>query len=67
MADGNLAAKVVLMVGVALDELTMVEAEPDLAKTRIAMASVRSTLRELLEAAKVEQEDRTPPTAPIIT
>jgi hypothetical protein len=67
MADGNLAAQVILMVGVALDELAMVEAEPDLAKTRMAIASVRSTLRELLKAAQAEQQDRTPPTAPIIT
>ena len=41
------AAKVVLMVSVALNELSMVEAEPDLAKTRIAIASVKSTLTEL--------------------
>jgi hypothetical protein len=36
-------AKVVLMVGVAIDELTMVEAEADLAKTRIAISSVKAT------------------------
>jgi len=67
MAQDNLASKVILMVGVALDELAMVEGEPDLAKTRIAIASVRSTLQELLKAVQTDQEDGMPPTAPIST
>jgi hypothetical protein len=60
LSQKDFAAKVTLMVGVALDELTMVEAEPDLAKTRIAIASVKSTLTELSsEAAKqAEEADR---------
>jgi hypothetical protein len=49
MAD--ISAKVILMVPVALEELEMVVAEPDIAKVRIAIASVQSTLRELLAAA----------------
>ena len=40
------------MLSVALDELRTVEAEPDLARVRIAVASVENTLKELLEIAK---------------
>jgi hypothetical protein len=50
-------AKVVLMVGVALDELGMVEAEPDLAKTRLGISSAKSTLTELLNAAGKQAEE----------
>jgi hypothetical protein len=42
----------ILMLSVALDELRLVEAEPDLAKVRIAVASVEDTLKELLALAK---------------
>ena len=42
----------ILMLSVALDELRRVEAEPDLAKVRIAVASVEDTLKELLALAK---------------
>lgn len=42
----------ILMLSVALDELRLVEAEPDLAKVRIAVASVENTLKELLALAK---------------
>jgi hypothetical protein len=48
----EITAKVLLMVPVALEELEMVAAEPDIAKVRIAIASVQSTLRELLSAAQ---------------
>jgi hypothetical protein len=37
---------------VALDELRLVEGEPDIAKVRIAVLSVERTLKELLELAK---------------
>jgi hypothetical protein len=37
------------MIGVALDELTMLEGEPDPARTRAGISSVRATLRELLD------------------
>jgi hypothetical protein len=47
----DITAKVLLMVPVALKELEMVAAEPDIAKVRIAIASVQSTLGELLAAA----------------
>ncbi len=40
------------MVSVALNELRLVEAEPDLAKVRIAVASVENTLKELLDIAE---------------
>jgi hypothetical protein len=42
----------ILMLSVALDELRLVEAEADLAKVRIAVASVEDTLKELLALAK---------------
>ena len=42
----------ILMLSVALDELRLVEADPDLAKVRIAVASVEDTLKELLALAK---------------
>ena len=42
----------ILMLSVALDELRLVEAEPDLAKVRTAVASVENTLKELLALAK---------------
>lgn len=42
----------ILMLSVALDELRLVEAEPDLAKVRIAVASVEDTLKELFALAK---------------
>jgi hypothetical protein len=45
-------AQTILMLSVALDELRSVEAEPDLAKVRIAVASVEDTLEELLALAK---------------
>ena len=55
MAELNtLSARAVLMLGVALDGLAMIEAEPDIAKVREGVASVQSTLRELLELAKKE-------------
>jgi hypothetical protein len=40
-----------LTSAIALEELEMVAAEPDIAKVRIAIASVQSTLGELLAAA----------------
>jgi hypothetical protein len=50
MAEADdVSGKVVLMLGVALDELTMLEGEPDLAKTRAGISSVRATLQELLD------------------
>jgi hypothetical protein len=48
----DVTAKVMLMVPVALAELDMAAAEPDIAKVRIAIASVQSTLCELLTAAR---------------
>ena len=60
MPDDDLASKIILMVGVALDELAMVEAEPDLAKTRIAIASVRRTLKELLTVAQANKDRALP-------
>jgi hypothetical protein len=54
MAENLLAAKAVLMLGVALDGLAMIEAEPDIAKVRVGITSVQATLNELLEAAKKE-------------
>ena len=47
-----LPGQVILMVSVALDELRLVEGEPDLAKVRIAVLSVENTLKELLGIAK---------------
>jgi hypothetical protein len=47
-----LPGQAILMLSVALDELRTVEAEPDLARVRIAVASVENTLKELLEIAK---------------
>ena len=46
-----LPGQAILMLSVALDELRTVEAEPDLARVRIAVASVENTLKELLEKA----------------
>ena len=40
------------MLSVALDDFRTVEAEPDLARVRIAVASVENTMKELLEIAK---------------
>src|ERR1044071_7751669 len=40
------------MLGVALDGLAMIEAESDLSKVRQGVASVQSTLQELLELAR---------------
>jgi hypothetical protein len=37
------------MIGEALDELTMLEVEQDMAKTRAGISSVRGTLSELLD------------------
>jgi hypothetical protein len=52
MADASdLSAKVILMVGLAIDELAMLEGEPDLAKTSAGISAVRATLRELLDLA----------------
>jgi hypothetical protein len=49
MTEANdLRGKAILMIGVALDELTMLEGEPDQAKTRAGISSVRATLSELL-------------------
>ena len=47
-----LPGQAILMLSVALDELRLVEGEPDIAKVRIAVLSVESTLKELLEIAK---------------
>jgi hypothetical protein len=47
-----LPGQAILMLSVALDELRLVEGEPDIAKVRIAVLSVESTLQELLEIAK---------------
>jgi hypothetical protein len=47
----TLSAQAVLMLGVALDGLAMIEAEPDISKVREGIASVQSTLKELLEIA----------------
>lgn len=47
------AGQAVLMLRVALNEIATIEAEPDIAKVRIGIASVKSTLKELLvEACK---------------
>ena len=48
-----LPTQCILMLSVALDELQTTEAEPDLAKVRIKISSVESTLRELLEIARI--------------
>jgi hypothetical protein len=57
MADNpTLAAQVVLMVGVALDELTMAEAEPDLSRVRASLTSVKTTLAELSSMAAEQQK-----------
>ncbi len=50
-------AKVLLMIGVALDELKMAEAETDLAKTRIAISAVRATLTELSKITAKQGEE----------
>ena len=47
-----LPGQCILMLAVALDELRLTEGEPDLAKVRIAIASVQNTLKELLALAK---------------
>jgi hypothetical protein len=39
------------MLGVALDGLAMIEAEPDISKVREGIVSIKSTLKELLEIA----------------
>lgn len=49
MADIN--AKVLLMIPVAIEELHEAAGEPDIAKVRAAIASVESTLKELLADA----------------
>jgi hypothetical protein len=51
-AENALPGQCILMLAVALDELRATEAEPDLAKVRIKIASVENTLKELLELAK---------------
>lgn len=51
-AKEALPGQAILMLSVALDELRLVEGEPDLAKVRIAVLSVERTLKELLEIAK---------------
>ena len=51
-ARDSLPGQCILMLAVALDELRATEAEPDLAKVRLAIASVENTLKELLEIAK---------------
>ena len=48
----TLPAQCILMLGVALEELRATEAEPDLARVRLRIASVENTLKELLEIAK---------------
>lgn len=53
-----LAGQCILMLAVALDELKATEAEPDLAKVRAKIASVETTLKELLELAKAAAESR---------
>ena len=58
MAD--ITAKIILRVPVALEELEMVAAEPDIAKVRIAIASAQSTLKELLAAAHETTQQRRP-------
>jgi hypothetical protein len=54
MSEGKeaLPGQAILMLSVALDELRLVEGEPDLAKVRIAVLSVERTLKELLDIAK---------------
>jgi hypothetical protein len=52
-----LPGQCILMLAVALDELKATEGEPDLAKVRIAIASVEKTLQELLELAQNAQTD----------
>ena len=47
-AEKALPGQCILMLAVALDELRATEAEPDLAKVRIKIASVENTLKELL-------------------
>jgi len=49
MADIN--AKVLLMIPVAIEELHEAAGEPDIAKVRAVIASVESTLKELLADA----------------
>lgn len=51
-----LPGQCILMLAVALDELGLLEAEPDLAKVRIGVASVEKTLKELLEIARKAAE-----------
>ena len=51
-ARDALPGQCILMLAVALDELRATEAEPDLAKVRLAIASVENTLKELFEIAK---------------
>jgi hypothetical protein len=50
-------SKVILMAGVALDELAMLEGEPDLAKTRAGIMSVKATLQELSAAAAKQGQE----------
>ena len=50
--NNALPGQCILMLAVALDELRATEAEPDLAKVRVKIASVEHTLTELLEIAK---------------
>jgi len=57
-AEKALPGQCILMLAVALDELRATEAEPDLAKVRIKIASVENTLKELLELAKAVAQPR---------
>jgi hypothetical protein len=49
--QSTLSTQAVLMLGVALDGLAMIEAEPDISKVREGIVSIKSTLKELLEIA----------------
>ena len=57
-AEKALPGQCILMLALALDELRATEAEPDLAKVRIKIASVENTLQELLELAKAVAQPR---------
>ena len=47
-----LPGQCLLIIAVALDELRATEAEMDIAKIRVKIASVENTLNELLEIAR---------------
>jgi hypothetical protein len=59
MSEGKdaLAGQCLLIIPVALNELRATEAETDIAKIRVKIASVENTLKELLDVARNSAND----------